>query len=391
MLHIYYGDGKGKTTAAFGLAVRALCAGQSVYIGQFVKSMRYNETKIEGIFDRMRIEQLGRGCFIGHDPEPADVGMAREGLARCRALLVSGEYDLVLLDIMLPQLSGMEVLRRLRKESDALAAMLLACWAMMNLHGLMELNFSIRAYQCAAFFLLAAVIALYGTPLLKKEPGRFVRYTAAGLSVVYLVTYGVLVWNNWAVNREREEFTTTSAVAYLSALESFAQRNVLDPEDLQLRYVAQAVTMELDEGQQATMLSYVDTLRGSGTYIACTGLAQMYYLPAGELEEVFASSLEGIGQVASNADAWNEQMDFYRTKVLPAAGTEGAVQVAAGVRQLGQAMDAYNEGRVQPVELSEQNQVFLNSANTAWEKNFSDEATFQLLLTSSGLSVSTGE
>ena len=272
-----------------------------------------------------------------------------------------------------------------------LAAMLLACWAMMNLHGLMELNFSIRAYQCAAFFLLAAVIALYGTPLLKKEPGRFVRYTAAGLSVVYLVTYGVLVWNNWAVNREREEFTTTSAVAYLSALESFAQRNVLDPEDLQLRYVAQAVTMELDEGQQATMLSYVDTLRGSGTYIACTGLAQMYYLPAGELEEVFASSLEGIGQVASNADAWNEQMDFYRTKVLPAAGTEGAVQVAAGVRQLGQAMDAYNEGRVQPVELSEQNQVFLNSANTAWEKNFSDEATFQLLLTSSGLSVSTGE
>lgn len=89
---------RAKPPRAFGLAVRALCAGQSVYIGQFVKSMRYNETKIEGIFDRMRIEQLGRGCFIGHDPEPADVGMAREGLARCRALLVSGEYDLVILD-----------------------------------------------------------------------------------------------------------------------------------------------------------------------------------------------------------------------------------------------------------------------------------------------------
>lgn len=189
------------------------------------------------------------------------------------------------------------LLRRLRKESDALAAMLLACWAMMNLHGLMELNFSIRAYQCAAFFLLAAVIALYGTPLLKKEPGRFVRYTAAGLSVVYLVTYGVLVWNNWAVNREREEFTTTSAVAYLSALESFAQRNVLDPEDLQLRYVAQAVTMELDEGQQATMLSYVDTLRGSGTYIACTGLAQMYYLPRESWKRSLPRLLRALGRL----------------------------------------------------------------------------------------------
>lgn len=284
------------------------------------------------------------------------------------------------------------LLRRLRKEQDPLAAMLLACWVMMNLHGLMELNFSIRAYQCAAFFLLAAVIALYGTPLLKKEPGRFVRCTAAVLSMVYLAAFGVLIWNNWAVNREREEFTTTSATAYLSALERYAGRNILDPEDLQLRYVAQAVTMDLTEDQQATMLSYVDTLRNSGTYIACTGLAQMYYLPAGELEEVFASSLEGIWQVASNADAWNEQMDFYRTKVLPAAGTEGAVQVAAGARQLGQAMDAYNEGRLQPVELSEQNQVFLNAADTAWEKDFSDEATFQLLMTTSGLStVSAGE
>lgn len=39
-IHVYTGNGKGKTTAAFGLAVRALCAGKSVYIGQFVKSMR---------------------------------------------------------------------------------------------------------------------------------------------------------------------------------------------------------------------------------------------------------------------------------------------------------------------------------------------------------------
>ena len=125
-LHVYTGDGKGKTTAAFGLAVRALCAGQSVYIGQFVKSMRYNETKIEGIFDRMRIEQLGRGCFIGHDPEPADVGMAREGLARCRALLVSGEYDLVLLDIMLPVMDGWSVCAHIREKAKTPIIMLTA-------------------------------------------------------------------------------------------------------------------------------------------------------------------------------------------------------------------------------------------------------------------------
>ena len=78
-VHVYTGNGKGKTTAAFGLALRALCAGKGVYVGQFVKSMKYNETKIERLFNgsdpafgRIRIEQLGRGCFIGKDPELAD-------------------------------------------------------------------------------------------------------------------------------------------------------------------------------------------------------------------------------------------------------------------------------------------------------------------------------
>ena len=97
-IHVYTGNGKGKTTAAFGLAVRALCAGKSVYIGQFVKSMRYNETKIGQLFDQVKIEQLGRGCFIGKDPEAIDIRMARDGLTRCATLLESGEYDVVILD-----------------------------------------------------------------------------------------------------------------------------------------------------------------------------------------------------------------------------------------------------------------------------------------------------
>ena len=104
-IHVYTGDGKGKTTAAFGLAVRALCAGRNVYIGQFVKSMKYNETKIERLFDgrepafgRIRIEQLGRGCFLGREPEAVDIGMASDGLRRCAQVLESGGYDVVILD-----------------------------------------------------------------------------------------------------------------------------------------------------------------------------------------------------------------------------------------------------------------------------------------------------
>ena len=97
-LHVYTGDGKGKTTAAFGLAVRALCAGRRVYIGQFVKSMQYSETKIGEFFPGLRIEQLGRGCFIGRDPAPQEVALARAGLACSSEAMTSGDYDLVVLD-----------------------------------------------------------------------------------------------------------------------------------------------------------------------------------------------------------------------------------------------------------------------------------------------------
>lgn len=104
-VHVYTGNGKGKTTAAFGLAVRALCAGKNVYIGQFVKSMQYNETRIEKLFTgsdpnfgRITIEQLGGGCFLNTLPKESDVAMAQEGLQRCAEILASGDYSVVVLD-----------------------------------------------------------------------------------------------------------------------------------------------------------------------------------------------------------------------------------------------------------------------------------------------------
>ena len=87
-LQVYTGNGKGKTTAAFGLAVRALCAGKRVFIGQFVKSMKYNETRLEACFPgRLAVRQFGRGCFLDHRPEDEDVRLVQEGLRECAAIL----------------------------------------------------------------------------------------------------------------------------------------------------------------------------------------------------------------------------------------------------------------------------------------------------------------
>ncbi|MBM7561208.1 cob(I)yrinic acid a,c-diamide adenosyltransferase [Fusibacter tunisiensis] len=97
-IHVYTGNGKGKTTAAFGLAVRALCAGKTVYIGQFVKDMKYSETGLENYFEGLSIEQLGQGCFIETPPGPDDKVAAEEGLKRVADLLETGTYDVVILD-----------------------------------------------------------------------------------------------------------------------------------------------------------------------------------------------------------------------------------------------------------------------------------------------------
>ncbi|HKL74812.1 MAG TPA: cob(I)yrinic acid a,c-diamide adenosyltransferase [Halanaerobiales bacterium] len=98
MLQVYTGDGKGKTTAAIGLAVRAAGAGLKVFIGQFVKSMEYNEIKILKNIDNIDVEQYGLNCFIEKEPEQKDIKAAQEGLKEIREILTSDKYDVVILD-----------------------------------------------------------------------------------------------------------------------------------------------------------------------------------------------------------------------------------------------------------------------------------------------------
>jgi len=96
---IYTGDGKGKTTAALGLAIRAAGAGLRVLFAQFVKGMEYSEMKaLQRFADLITVRQYGRGCFIYGEPAADDCAAARSGLDDIRSALVSGDYDVVILD-----------------------------------------------------------------------------------------------------------------------------------------------------------------------------------------------------------------------------------------------------------------------------------------------------
>ncbi len=98
-VQIYTGNGKGKTTAAIGLAVRAAGANLKVFIGQFVKGMHYSELdSLKRFDDFITIKQFGRDCFIYNDPTEEDIKRAQDGLAEAREIIFSGKYDLVILD-----------------------------------------------------------------------------------------------------------------------------------------------------------------------------------------------------------------------------------------------------------------------------------------------------
>lgn len=97
-VHVYTGDGKGKTTAAFGLALRACMSGKKVFIGQFIKSMRYNETRIADLFENISVELFGYGCMLMRAPDEADKQRAQEGLRKCAEYLKSGDWDIVVFD-----------------------------------------------------------------------------------------------------------------------------------------------------------------------------------------------------------------------------------------------------------------------------------------------------
>lgn len=99
-VQVYTGNGKGKTTASLGLALRAVGRGLKVCVFQFIKGGgRYGEhLAAEKLAPLMTIIQTGRPGWVNTDDISEDRRTAQEGLARAEELLVSGEFDLFICD-----------------------------------------------------------------------------------------------------------------------------------------------------------------------------------------------------------------------------------------------------------------------------------------------------
>ena len=98
-IQVYTGEGKGKTTAALGLAIRAAGAGLKVFIAQFIKMGEYSEIKaLKRFEDLITIEQFGSGRFIQGKPSFEDIEAAQKGLEKTREILASGKHPVVIME-----------------------------------------------------------------------------------------------------------------------------------------------------------------------------------------------------------------------------------------------------------------------------------------------------
>ncbi len=118
LVHLYTGNGKGKTSAAFGLALRMAGHGGKVLIVQFLKGMPTGEVIAAKKIPEIEVMRFGSKEFVNpKKPRPEDLEMARKGLYAAKGAMSSGEYRLVVLDEI-----NVAVSFNLLSENDVIAA-----------------------------------------------------------------------------------------------------------------------------------------------------------------------------------------------------------------------------------------------------------------------------
>lgn len=272
------------------------------------------------------------------------------------------------------------LIKRLRKEIDPLAAMLLACWVMINSHSLMEINFSLQSYQCIAFILLLLPAVIYGEPLTE----RAIKIGGVAICVMfwgYLAVFGGLLGLRQRVQQEYNNLRATSMEHLMSSLDSFAHRDVFYPAFYQLQYVATAVqdSQGLYGGQ---MMQYERQIRESGDYPSCSALLEYYYLPMKDFRSLFECSRECLLMRKSYSRIWNDEVVFYRDMVLPVVEERNIDVFADGVLAFQALLDEVNaDGRIQEITLYGGNQAFIDLVENAVNSGLSGKALYDYLNT----------
>lgn len=268
------------------------------------------------------------------------------------------------------------LIRRLRRDRDPLSAALLACWAMMNLHGLMEISFSVGMFQCAAFFLLLLpVVCREETTAGRKA----VRTGGAVVALVWLTASAILLGCSAAARNKYASLDTSgmSRADFMAEMESLDRLDLYTDQDYKVNLMGNAI-QEGGTLNQSLAARCARELRETGDFDACYKAAAYYYLPLGNLPEFFACVQEGLDQERSNPDAWASAFDLYR-QAFAQLDESRMEDFISGVTATGERMDQANEALLVDVALDENGQRLLDTCRSIQDQGLDDTAAYGVL------------
>ena len=280
-------------------------------------------------------------------------------------LQVMNETGLLGLAAFLAFLLGVAwlLIRRLRTEKgDLLASSLLACWVMMNLHGLMEISFSVRMYQCAAFVLLLLAVVAYQEPASQGRRGFWTGTCALAGALVWIVGTTALIAGSQMAQREFQamDSSSTSYTEFMSTMNRLDWMDCYTDQD----YKVNMIGAGLQQGGQsglAVAQRCADQLLATKEFDACYKAAYFYYLPQGDLEGFFAALRTGLVQERANAGAWDSVLELC-SMVFIQTDVSQIDEFIEGILGIKAQLDEANEVLISDVTLDAQQQALVDAA-----------------------------
>lgn len=246
-----------------------------------------------------------------------------------------------------------------RSPEDKLLPAFGACIAMMALHAMVEVVWSINTYQLFAFAILVACSIAYAEPIPKLSTPKAGWMMAGGLWI-FTIVFGLLLYGNVSAQQAYAAYEQGSRD---TSLVSMINRDVYSNVTYKLQYVRENAQSN-DPQVQERLQKYIKQLRARHEYSVNNVLIEFYYAPNSDLAQIFAASREGLSQVLSMSGTWQAQFHLYESiynQIAQMGDADLLAQCADQILQSEQYLEQVNADRMEQIVLEDATQEFLQS------------------------------
>ena len=262
-----------------------------------------------------------------------------------------------------------------KEKRDPLLPMMAACMTMMVSHSLTEVVWSTQMYQVVVFTLFAALLIHRSDP--ERTVGKGQKRLAAGALAAVTALFTLFQAGSLGAAYRFAALTGAGSLTPEQFVDKMGLVDFLEVYD-DTTYKVNRMANALQTGQTGIATRCARDLMATGEFDACYYAAAYYYLPMGQLPEYFQATRVGLEQEASNPDAWNSVFHLYRQAYQQLA-PEDMEEYVSGICQTGDWLEQFNQGRMEQIVLTADNQSFLETVRTAASAGAGGESVYALL------------